>query len=277
MNQKKYLSVQDHLVSQEKFDLLYNEEFDFLETHPKPSLSELGKYYNSDEYISHTDSKKGAMASLYNFVKKLSLHQKVKLITRENNGSGKILDVGAGTADFLVAAKRSGWEIAGIEPNFLARQNASEKGVNLVEDLQDVKGVFDVITLWHVLEHIPNLEETVNQLTTLLKPHGTLIVAVPNYKSYDSRYYGEYWAAYDAPRHLYHFSKVSIEKLFEANFKLEKILPMWFDSFYVSLLSEKYKSKNKFSLKAIYIGLKSNLNGIFTKEYSSHIYCLRKN
>ncbi|SDW20861.1 class I SAM-dependent methyltransferase [Aequorivita viscosa] len=272
-----YLKTKDFLVSGESFDLVYDKELDLLKTVPQPKLKELGRYYESEDYISHTDEKKGLLSSVYQLVKKWSLRNKTKLIFTQNSGVGSLLDVGAGTGDFLKVAKESAWKVQGMEPNTKARSLALEKGIVLKNSLDEFKGEqFDVVTLWHVLEHIPNLDETISILTDLVKPGGSLIIAVPNYKSFDATYYGNFWAAYDVPRHLWHFSKIAIEELFSVNFKMEKIKPMVFDSFYVSLLSEKYKTGKSFSLKAFWIGLKSNLKGNTSKEYSSHIYCLRK-
>jgi 2-polyprenyl-3-methyl-5-hydroxy-6-metoxy-1,4-benzoquinol methylase len=275
--EKIYLSTKDFLVSGESFELISDSELDFLKTFPQPKAEELSKYYESQEYISHTDEKRGLFSKLYQLVKKWSLQKKAKLIFDQNNGVGTLLDIGAGTGDFLRIAKEKGWQVQGTEPNKNASKLALEKGIELKPLLNDFEGKhFDVVTLWHVLEHIPNLEETILKLSALVKPNGTLIIAVPNFKSFDANHYGKFWAAFDVPRHLWHFSKESIKNLFAENFELEKVEPMIFDSFYVSLLSEKYKTGNKFSLKAIWIGLKSNLKAQHTKEYSSHIYCFRK-
>lgn len=274
---KIYLSVKDYLVSGETFDLVYDETYDFLKTTPKPKTENLPKYYESEDYISHTDDKRGLFSSLYQLVKKWSLKKKTKLIINQNGEVGSLLDVGAGTGDFLKVAKEKGWKVNGTEPNKNAAKLAFEKGFNLKPSLNEFSGKeFDVVTLWHVLEHVPNLEETIIELSNLVKPNGTLIIAVPNFKSFDAQHYGKFWAAFDAPRHLWHFSKHSIEKFFAPNFHLQQIEPMIFDSFYVSLLSEKYKTGNKFSLKAFWIGLLSNLKAKSTKEYSSHVYCFKK-
>lgn len=273
----KYLTVKDFLVSGKSFDLVYDEPLDLLKTTPQPPAAELPLYYESEDYISHTDKKGDLISRLYQWVKKRSLSKKTQLLFRQNSGLGSVLDVGAGTGDFLKAAREKGWEVQGVEPNKKARDLAAKKGVSLMSSLRGFKGQkLDVVTLWHVLEHIPNLEETVEQLSELVKTNGCLIIAVPNFKSYDAKYYGPYWAAYDVPRHLWHFSKRSIETVFSDHFDLEKTVPMMFDSFYVSLLSEKYKSGKKISLKAFWIGLWSNIKGAHTKEYSSHIYCFRK-
>lgn len=276
-HEKKYLSVKDYLVSGESFDLVHDTDLDFLKTFPQPQVEELPKYYESQEYISHTDEKRGLISSLYQLVKKWSLQKKAKLILQQLGDVGSLLDVGAGTGDFLKVAKEKGWQVHGMEPNKNAAKLALEKGIDLKASLNDFEGKqFDVVTLWHVLEHIPDLEETILKFAALVKPQGALIIAVPNFKSFDARYYGKFWAAYDVPRHLWHFSKESMKNLFAENFHLKKIEPMIFDSFYVSLLSEKYKTGRKFSLKAFWIGLLSNIKAKRSKEYSSHIYCFKK-
>lgn len=276
-HEKKYLSVKDYLVSGESFDLVHDTDLDFLKTFPQPKIEELPKYYESQEYISHTDEKRGLISSLYQLVKKWSLQKKAKLILQQLGDVGSLLDVGAGTGDFLKVAKEKGWQVHGMEPNKNAAKLALEKGIDLKASLNDFEvKQFDVVTLWHVLEHIPDLEETILKLAALVKPQGALIIAVPNFKSFDARYYGKFWAAYDVPRHLWHFSKKSMKNLFAENFHLKKIEPMIFDSFYVSLLSEKYKTGRKFSLKAFWIGLLSNIKAKRSKEYSSHIYCFKK-
>lgn len=274
---RTFLNVQDHLVSGEQFQLVYDPELDMLKTLPQPHIESLPNYYESKDYISHTDDKRGLFSTMYQIVKKWSLQKKADLILQQNAGVGSLLDVGAGTGDFLKTAKEKGWEVHGMEPNKSACILSSEKGIELKNTLDEFHGMkFDVVSLWHVLEHIPNLEETISQLSELVKPNGILIIAVPNFKSYDAKYYKQFWAAFDVPRHLWHFSKNSLEKLFSEDFILEKIEPMIFDSFYVSLLSEKYRSGTKFSVKAIWVGLKSNLRAQKSKEYSSHIYCFRK-
>ena len=265
------------MVTGEEFDLLYNKEKEILITSPQPSAENLPKYYESNEYISHTDSKKGLVSFLYQLVKKNALQKKISLITSLNLGTGSLLDIGAGTGDFLKQAKKKSWKIAGVEPNESARELAQEKEIDLKERISDFEGEkFDVITLWHVLEHLPDLEETISTIEKLVKPGGILIVAVPNYKSFDAKHYKSNWAAYDVPRHLWHFSRKSMELIFSKDMELEKIKPMFFDSFYVSLLSEKNKTGKQNLLKAFFIGLRSNFSAWTTREYSSLIYCFKK-
>ncbi len=274
---EKFISTKDFLVSGEPFDLLYNKEIHLLKTEPVPSMNDLPKYYESDAYISHTDQKKGLLQGVYQIVKTWSLRKKVVLIEKQNGCVGSLLDIGAGTGEFLIAAKKRNWNVFGIEPNPTALNLANGKGLSLESNLNAfMHKQFDVVTLWHVLEHIPNLEEITVQLSKLVKVGGSLIIAVPNFKSYDARYYGKYWAAYDVPRHIWHFSQSSMSEIFKSNFDLEKTHPMLFDSFYVALLSEKYKTGNSFSVRALWIGLKSNLLAVKEKEYSSLIYCFKK-
>ncbi|AXB55900.1 class I SAM-dependent methyltransferase [Flavobacterium fluviale] len=277
LNKKHLLTVKDHSVSKEIFDLYYDEELDMLITSPQPELENLGKYYESEDYISHTDNKRSLFEKAYHFVKNIALQNKLNLINSEQPKKGKLLDIGAGTGDFLLTAKNNGWETIGVEPSERAKNIAKQKGISFVEEISSLENnSLDVITMWHVLEHVPNLELQIQELKRLLKPTGTLIVAVPNYKSFDADHYQTFWAAYDVPIHFWHFSKKSIQVLFErVDMKLEKILPMKFDSFYVSLLSEKYKTGKMNYIKAFFIGLKSNWKASKTKEFSSHIYVLK--
>ena len=278
-NKKHFLTVKDYSVSQESFDLYHDEIFDMLITYPQPSLATLGKYYESADYISHTDSKRSLFEKAYHFVKSIALKNKLNLINSEQPNKGLILDIGAGTGDFLSVAKNDGWKTVGVEPSEKAKAIAINKGVSFVENTTELESqTFDVISMWHVLEHVPNLEEQITELKRLLKPSGTLIVAVPNFKSFDANYYGKFWAAFDVPIHFWHFSKTSIQKLFEKeNMKLEKVLPMKFDSFYVSLLSEKYKTGKMNYFKAFFVGLQSNWKAKTNFEFSSHIYIIKNN
>jgi len=271
-----FIKTKDFLVSAEEFSLICSEAQGVLKTTPIPE--NLEKYYQSEEYISHTDSKESIFEKAYQLVKKIALNNKIKLIKKLNNGSGKLLDVGSGTGDFLAVAKKFNWKVFGVEPNKEARTLSEKKGVSVCENLTDIQEFnFDVITLWHVLEHVRDIDSYVSIISRKLKPDGILIIAVPNYKSKDAQHYKKFWAAYDVPRHIWHFSKSGIKRVLEKhNLKLLKTKPMWFDSFYVSLLSEKYKTGKLNWIKAGFIGLYSNLAGLRSKEYSSHIYIFKK-
>ncbi|WP_438976956.1 class I SAM-dependent methyltransferase [Polaribacter sp.] len=275
-NLQPYLVCKDYTVSHEEYQVMFNKEFDMLVTIPVPK--NISDYYKSEDYISHTDSKKSLFDKVYQAVKKITLKRKLKLINSFNTKSKKVLDVGAGTGDFLKVCKMNSWEIFGSEPDSGARNIAAKKGVNLEKDLSKFQNQqFDVITLWHVLEHVENLQEYITTLKSLLTENGRLIIAVPNFKSYDAIMYKEFWAAFDVPRHLWHFSKTSISKLFSyENMKVEKILPMKFDAYYVALLSEKYKHKKSKPFSAFINGFKTNFKAKSTKEYSSLIYVLKK-
>lgn len=275
-----FLKVKDYSVSGEEFQLIHNKTYGFLETSPQPEAKRLSDYYKTEDYISHTDSKRNLFEKVYHLVRSISLKKKLKLINSFQSLEKNLLDVGCGTGDFLQVAQQNNWNISGIEPNEQARQIANRKTNDSVFNINDLgkfkNHSFDVITLWHVLEHLPNLEQQVLTLKTLLKVNGILIVAVPNYKSNDAKHYKNFWAAYDVPRHLWHFNQDSISKLFALqNMQVMKTQPMKFDAYYVSLLSEKYKSGSMNLFKAFWIGLRSNMKAKRSGEYSSLIYIIK--
>ena len=282
-NLEPYLKCKDYTVSDENYELMFNKEYEMLVTIPVPE--NLSNYYKSEDYISHTDSKKTVFDKIYQTVKNITLKRKLRLINEcllhQNSISRpekNILDIGAGTGDFLKVCKVNLWNVFGTEPDMEARNIAAKKGVLLHKDVShftDKK--FEIITLWHVLEHVENLEEYISTLEKLLSKNGTLIIAVPNYKSYDAKYYSKFWAAFDVPRHLWHFSETSISKLFApVNLTVEKTLPMRFDAYYISLLSEKYKYGSMKPISALFRGFVSNIKAIKSKQYSSLIYVLKK-
>lgn len=273
---KFVFKVKDHSVSGEEFELWMDRQWELLVTHPQPTPEQLPAYYESADYISHTDGKRTLFEKAYQFVKGIALANKLQLIN-SMSPKGTILDIGAGTGDFLLTCKNDGWQATGIEPSAKAKSIAESKGITMTASQNDLPDhSFDVITMWHVLEHVPDLEAQLQSLKRLLKPEGTVIVAVPNFKSYDAQHYQSYWAAYDVPIHLWHFSKTAIQKLFATQgMELVKVLPMKFDSYYVSLLSEKYKTGKMNYVKALWIGWRSNVRAKQTKEYSSHIYVLK--
>lgn len=273
---KVYLKTKDYFNTQENFELLHDPKLDMLVTYPKPK--DLDKYYDSDSYISHTDKKKTIIDKSYQIVKNYNLYRKYKLLDSFQTKNKSLLDIGAGTGSFLEKGIQNNWKVTGVEPNDNARKIAMTKGIQLEKNLKNIPSQkFDVITMWHVLEHLPNLDKQIKEILSKLKKEGYLVIAVPNYKSYDAKKYKKYWAAYDTPRHLWHFSRNSISKLFEMfNVKLVRTKPLYFDSLYVSLLSEKYKTGKLNYITALTTGILSNIKAIRTKEYSSLIYILKK-
>ncbi|WP_417367598.1 class I SAM-dependent methyltransferase [Flavobacterium beibuense] len=272
-----YITVKDHSVSGEEFQLLLDADLGLLKTHPQPAPENLGSYYESDDYISHTDGKRSLFEKLYHVVKQKALRDKLSIIKKHHPEKGKLLDIGAGTGDFLVTAKNDGWDSFGIEPSEKAKKIAVSKGISFKNDIKELENSsFDVVTMWHVLEHVPDIQQHIAELKRILKPNGLIIIAVPNYNSYDAKHYGKFWAAYDVPRHLWHFSKISIKQLFsKQGMDLINILPMKFDSFYVSLLSEKYKTGKMNFVRGFLTGFHSNLKAAGNMEYSSLIYVIK--
>lgn len=274
-NLKPFLNCKDFTVSGESYKVMKNQEFEMLVTTPIPE--NLEKYYKSEAYISHTDAKKTLLDKVYQKVRNYTLQKKLQLINSFNSEQKTLLDIGAGTGDFLATCLHNNWKVFGVEPNLEARNIAKEKNVFLQERIDFfTENKFDVITLWHVLEHVENLEEYIHKLKSLLKENGTLVIAVPNFKSYDATYYKEFWAAFDVPRHLWHFSQNSIHKLFsKVSMAVVNTLPMKFDAYYVSLLSEKYKKGKMNVFNSFWIGFLSNLKARQSSEYSSLIYVLK--
>lgn len=277
------LNVEDHTVSHEFFEILSCNNCKLRFTNSIPAEDQIGRYYQSEQYISHTDSNNGLFNKTYQFVRSHALRSKRNLVENFSlTNAGYILDYGCGTGAFLNEMKLSGWNVMGIEPDPGAMNKAivlTGVDVKPPSALAEFKAKsFDAITLWHVLEHVHELHATIDKLKDALKLGGYLFVAVPNYTSYDATVYKEYWAAYDVPRHLYHFSPNSMKQLMQSHgLSLKRTMPMWFDSFYVSLLSEKYKNKNISFIYALITGTISNLKAFFNRDScSSLIYVLQK-
>lgn len=276
-----YLVCKDYTVSQEDFTLEQCQSCGFVFTNPRPTEDEIGAYYQSSDYISHSNTKQGLVAKAYHRVRKITLQSKLKLVNELSPKKGRLLDVGCGTGMFLSVCKEGGWQISGIEPDPGARQIAVEQTAENIQSsiLESYAGeTFQVITMWHVLEHIHQLEATLNWLKERVADQGHLVIAVPNLQSFDAQAYGKHWAAYDVPRHLYHFSQKAIQQLItEKGFTLTQTLPMPFDSFYVSMLSTKYRDGNINYVEAIRKGLQSNQWAkSHQNNYSSLIYVFKK-
>lgn len=271
------LQCTDHTVSRETFGISECQNCKLLITNPQPETDSLGEYYKSEEYISHTNSTKGVFNKLYQLVRKRTLRSKLNLLGKKK---GQLLEIGCGTGELLSKCQEAGWITTGVEPNNDARNLAAENhSLNIQPSTDKLKieaKSLDRIMLWHVLEHIPNLNETLEQLSLWLKEDGKLLVAVPNPNSWDAKHYKEEWAAYDVPRHLSHFTRHSLETLLsQHNLSIKQIKPMWFDAFYVAMLSEKIKTGKIRFFKGALIGLLSNLIAASkTREFSSLIYII---
>jgi 2-polyprenyl-3-methyl-5-hydroxy-6-metoxy-1,4-benzoquinol methylase len=275
----KALSAEDFTVSHEKFEIWECKDCTLRFTQNIPNLNEIGRYYQSENYISHSNTSEGFINKLYHKVRNRTLIQKQKLVEKlTHTSSGSILDVGCGTGAFLHTMQKSDWKITGLEPDDLARKKAKELYNLNFESPEKLFSLpaetFDAITMWHVLEHVHELHNYIKRLKELLKPGGKLFIAVPNYTCYDQITYGEFWAAYDVPRHLYHFSPASMQTLLSMHkIKIVTLKPMWYDSFYVSMLSEQYKTGKSNPLKGFATGAVSNLKAMSeVRKCSSVIY-----
>ncbi|MGV3630513.1 MAG: methyltransferase domain-containing protein [Bacteroidota bacterium] len=272
-----FMKVKDHMITQESFTIQECGSCGFHFTNPRPSIDHIGDYYKSEDYISHSSSNKGLINKLYNRVRNYTLKKKVRLVRSLASGNA-LLDIGAGTGHFLNACKQDGFSVEGLEPDQdavrFARTNFSIE-LKQLDELQRIpEASKDVITMWHVLEHVYYLQQDFKRISEVLKETGVLVIAVPNMESYDAKLYQQFWAAYDVPRHLYHFGKKDIQSLaLQHGLELTKVLPMKFDSFYVSMLSEKYK--NGSIIRAFWNGWISNLKSS-RGGHSSQIYVLKK-
>lgn len=272
-----FLTCKDYTVSHENFNIVSCKACDFKFTNPRPSDSEIGKYYKSEDYVSHSDTKKGLINRLYHMVRSRTLKQKLELISGYVS-RGTILDYGCGTGMFLKTCADAGWRSFGFEPDPDARKLAEGKRLSVANSKEGLAGNrYDIISLWHVLEHVTDLDQTLSFFSNSIAEMGRLIIAVPNYTSADARHYKEFWAGYDVPRHIYHFEINTLKKLLgNHGFVLEETKPMKFDSYYVSMLSEKYKTGSVNYLTAFLNGLKSNLAAKDYSQYSSVIYIFKK-
>jgi 2-polyprenyl-3-methyl-5-hydroxy-6-metoxy-1,4-benzoquinol methylase len=277
------LACMDHTVSNQLFNIYECEDCTGRFTQDVPDENEIGAFYKAEAYVSHTETKKGLVNRLYHSVRSVTLRSKYKLLSKyTGKATGNLLDIGAGTGAFAETMRSAGWKVTGLEPDETARTNAKKNHniellpLNAIQSLP--KNEFDAITLWHVLEHVHQLHKYFELFASLLKENGVLFIAVPNYTSDDAKRYGKNWAAYDVPRHLYHFSPKSMEVLTRQHgFNIVSMKPMWYDSFYVSMLSEQYKSGNNNLPSAVMSGLFSNWKAAAdVRKCSSVIYIIKK-
>lgn len=275
-----YLKVRDEFLTKEPFEILECSTCHLLYTSPRPAPDRIGAYYQSDEYLSHQENKSGFIPKIYEAVKSVNLKRKFRLAT-EGLPVGKMLEIGCGVGDFLLLAKNNGWDVTGIEPSANAKAIAQQRLGFLPLDPSETASLesysFDVITMWHVLEHVDNLMEQAMQIARLLKPHGRLVIAVPNYQSYDATYYKEKWAAWDVPRHLNHFNQDTLCRIFaDPIFKFIDCQGLKWDSFYISYLSEKYLDHRLPLVRGVMRGAISNVKAHRSGMYSSLVYRFSK-
>ena len=280
---KNVLSVKDYTVSGENFSIAECNNCSLRFTQDVPDAASISPYYKSENYISHTNTSKGLINRLYQFVRKRTLKQKQRLIEKATGVTkGNLLDVGSGTGTFAAAMKEAGWQVTGLEPDADARAVGKQSYNIELEDISNFYQLpadsYDAITMWHVLEHVHDLQGYMAKLKSLLKENGKLFIAVPNYTSKDAAVYNEHWAGYDVPRHLYHFSPKAMQMLVKKHgLKLLQYKPMWFDSFYVSMLSSKYKKGKTNLLGSFFNGLSSNIKATGNvQRCSSVIYIIGK-
>ncbi len=282
-NNHQFLALKDYFLTQEEFKILECNECKLLFTSPCPTPDKIGNYYKSEDYLSHNEEKKGLFAKIYNKVKKINIKNKFNItVNGQQSTDNNLLDIGCGVGDFLLYAKEKGCNVTGIEPSEDARKIAEKKldcKILSPEELQNIPdNSFDIITMWHVLEHVADLKTEIHHLQRILKKDGRLVLALPNYKSYDAEYYKDKWAAYDVPRHLSHFSQTSIKNIFkETALQLVDIKPLKWDSFYISMLSEQYLNSKSSFIKGTLTGWKSNRKAKKSGEYSSLVYIFNVN
>ncbi|HEY0298232.1 MAG TPA: class I SAM-dependent methyltransferase [Arachidicoccus sp.] len=275
--------AKDYTVSPEDFEIVQCKDCTLRFTQNVPDQQSIGKYYKSENYISHTNTSKGFINKMYQAVRRRTMKQKVKIVQQQTGLiTGNLLDIGSGTGTFLNAMKNAGWQITGLEPDEDARKNAEELYGIIAQPSEKLfslhEQAYDAVTMWHVLEHVHELHQYIDQLKKILKPKGRIIIAVPNYTSKDAADYQQFWAAYDVPRHLYHFSPKAMDKLMSLHqLKVTQHLPMWFDSFYVDMLSSKYKNGHTNYVSAFVHGMSSNLHAMNNiKECCSVIYVIEQ-
>ena len=260
--------------------MFHCEHCGLLFTMPRPAPDVIGKYYQSEEYYSHQENKQGFIPKIYEKVKTVNLKNKVKMAIG-GLPKGRLLDIGCGVGDFLLQVKAKGWDVMGVEPSADAKVIAYKRlGFNPLDPSQYASlpdQSFDAITMWHVLEHVDDLKSQTKELVRLLKPNGRLIIALPNYQSFDCQYYKEYWAAWDVPRHLNHFSEACLCGIFKENgFKYIDTQKLKWDAYYISYLSEKYRKHALPLVRGFWVGLRSNCKAHHNGMYSSLVYRFQK-
>lgn len=282
-NIEKRFSCKDHFATGEFFDIYKCSDCSFVFTQDVPDEKEIGRYYDTPSYVSHSNTDKGIINKLYHIVRRIMLRRKAGLVKRLTMlRNGRLLDYGAGIGYFAHAMKEADWDVTAIDKSPQARQSAKQNlGINIEpeEYLSTIEdGTFDVITMWHVMEHIQEIHDFWDTLYRILDESGILIIAVPNCSSYDAETYRENWAAYDTPRHLWHFTPSTIMEFGRRHkFILERQETMPFDGFYISMLSERYKGARCATLRGLWNGFLGWIASFDkTSASSSIIYVFRK-
>ena len=281
MTDKKHIMTQDFLITNKKFKITEDKETRVLKTTPTPKEKELPLYYNSEAYASHQERANTPVLWAYMRVRKIAMKSKIKMISSISTKTGDLLDFGCGLGGFLSATHAKGWSSYGIEPQQKAKIKAKKisgrEVYSTIGEAQKTNKKYDVITMWHSLEHVVDLGKTIRFLYNSTKKEGKVVVAVPNHQSFDAKHYKNFWAAYDTPRHIWHFDQKSITNVFKKQgFFLERKRLMMWDAFYISILSEKHKKSRAIYFKAAAIGLLSNFLSLFTGESSSITYVFSK-
>lgn len=269
---KNKTEITDYFLSKEKFFVQKTSTPGVLETSPKPKS--IKKYYASSKYLSH-NKEKTLFAWVYFFFKKISIASKVRTIKSFKKNFISLLDYGAGDGFFVHSLRQKKIDAVGYDPFFKYNEKGMYNDPNFFK--KNNLNKFDIITMWHSLEHTQSYSQALENAKSMLSDKGVLIVACPNYKSFDSEYYKRYWAGYDVPRHLWHFSPKGMRVVFSSlGFELLKTKGMFWDPFYVSMVSEKYKSSKLWFIKGFFVGLASCLASIFNKNPSSVVYVAKK-
>lgn len=278
--EKNVLELKDYFLSKEDFTIMECPHCGLRFTDPRPAPEVIGKYYQSDEYYSHQENKKGLVPRIYEFVKSLNIKHKASLAI-SGLSVGKMLDIGCGVGDFLVYAQKQGWAVQGIEPSDDARKIAESRLGFPPKDPSEYASFadhsFDVITMWHVLEHVDDLHFQTSEIIRLLKPGGRLIIALPNFQSFDCQYYKDKWAAWDVPRHLNHFAPDTLRGIFTSiGFEVIDTQKLIWDSYYISYMSERFLGHALPLVRGAWVGLRSNCKARRSGMYSSLVYRFQK-
>ena len=265
----KHFKVKDYIKSGDLFQLYKDNNsgivWTFLDKNHNHEY-----YYSSEKYIPHKE-KKGFFGFLYLFVQKIMFRYKLKNLKNHINKNKIVLDYGSGDGRFAEYLNQLQIKTMTYDP-LVKKLDESEPN-----SYQTPENQIDTIMMWHVIEHIPDLDSSIKAIYNSIKNKGSLVVAVPNIDSYDSKHYKECWAGFDVPRHLYHFNHESLINFIEKQgFIYNYRKPLIFDSFYVSILSEKNRNNPFGTLNGLIIGLISNLFALFSTNYSSSFYVFTK-